>query len=115
MEIQNDQGKTVGILAYCTLIGFIIALILNGDQSNKSSLGTFHIRQALGIFLTSFSIGIASMVLVFIPILGWLVIMGAYITVFIFWILGLIAAINGEKKVVPILGVFYQDLFKSIK
>ena len=58
---------------------------------------------------------IASMVLVFIPILGWLAIMGAYITVFIFWILGLIAAINGEKKVVPILGVFYQDLFKSIK
>jgi uncharacterized membrane protein len=114
MEIQQDKGKTVGILAYCTLIGFIIAIVMNGDQNNKSELGVFHIRQALGIFLTSFAVGIASIVLAFIPILGWLAIMGAYIAVFVFWILGLIAAINGEKKAVPVLGAFYQNLFKGI-
>ncbi len=48
---QEDPGKTVAILSYCTLIGFIIALVLNGEQKNKSELGVFHIRQALGIFL----------------------------------------------------------------
>ena len=114
MELQQDKGKTVGILAYCTIIGFIIAIVLNIDQNNKSELGIFHIRQALGIFLTSFTIGIASIILAFIPILGWLAIMGAYIAVFIFWILGLIAAINSEKKAVPVLGAFYQNLFKGI-
>jgi len=114
MELQQDKGKTVGILAYCTLIGFIISIVMNGDQNNKSELGVFHIRQALGIFCTSFAIGFASIVLIFIPIIGWLAIMGAYITVFIFWILGLIAAINGEKNMVPILGKFYQNLFKGI-
>ena len=116
MEIvdQQDKGKTVGILAYCTLIGFIIALVVNSDQNNKSELGIFHIRQALGIFLTSFSIGIASIILVFIPIIGWLAIMAAYIMVFVFWILGLIAAINSERKAVPLLGNFYQNLFKGI-
>lgn len=114
MEIEQDKGKTVGILAYCTLIGFIIALVMNGDQNNKSELGAFHIRQALGIFLTSFSISIASIVLAFIPIIGWLAIIVAYVGVFVFWILGLIAAINSEKKVVPILGAFYQNLFKGI-
>jgi len=114
MEIQQDKGKTEGIIAYCTLIGFIIALIMNGDQNNKSELGVFHIRQALGIFCTSFAIGLASIILMFIPIIGWLAIMGAYIGVFIFWILGLIAAINGEKKAVPVLGAFYQNIFKGI-
>jgi uncharacterized membrane protein len=114
MEIVEDKGKTVGILAYCTLIGFIIALVMNGDQNNKSELGTFHIRQALGIFSTSFAIGMASIILAFIPIIGWLAIMGAYITIFIFWILGIIAAINSERKAVPILGDFYQNLFKGI-
>lgn len=113
--LQEDPGKTVAILSYCTLIGFIIALVMNGDQKNKSELGIFHIRQALGIFLTSFSIGFASIILMFIPVIGWLAIMGAYITIFIFWILGLIAAIGGERKAVPLLGDFYQNLFKGIK
>lgn len=111
---QNDPGKTVAILSYCTLIGFIIALVMNGDPKNKSELGVFHIRQALGIFLTSFSVGFASIILAFIPFLGWLVIMAAYIGVLVFWIMGLIAAISCEKKGVPILGEFYQNLFKGI-
>jgi uncharacterized membrane protein len=111
---QNDPGKTVAIISYCTLIGFIIAIVLNSDQKNKSELGVFHIRQSLGIFLTSFAVGFASIILMFIPVLGWLLIMCAYVGVFIFWIMGLIAAINGEKKVIPLLGAFYQNLFKGI-
>jgi uncharacterized membrane protein len=111
---QEDPGKTIAIISYCTLIGFVIALIMNGEQKNKSELGVFHIRQALGIFLTSFAIGFASIILVFIPIIGWLAIMGAYITIFVFWIMALISAVGGEKKAVPLLGNFYQNLFKGI-
>jgi uncharacterized membrane protein len=111
---QEDPGKTIAIVSYCTLIGFVIALIMNGDQKNKSELGIFHIRQALGIFLTSFTISLASIILVFIPVIGWLAIMAAYVTIFIFWIMALISAIGGEKKAVPLLGDFYQNLFKGI-
>jgi uncharacterized membrane protein len=111
---QEDPGKIVAILSYCTLIGFIIALVMNGDQKNKSELGVFHIRQSLGIFLTSFAVGFASIILVFIPVLGWLLIMCGYLGIFIFWIMCLIAAINSEKKAVPLLGNFYQNIFKGI-
>ena len=111
---QEDPGKMVAILSYCTLIGFIIALVLNGDQKNKSELGVFHIRQALGIFLTSFATGIAAIILMFIPFIGWLIVMAAYIMVIVFWIMGLIAAISSERKAVPLLGDFYQNLFKGI-
>ena len=115
---QEDPGKMVAILSYCTLIGFIIAIVMNGDQKNKSELGVFHIRQSLGIFVTSFSMMIASIILAFIPVLGWILIMLiniAYIGIFVFWILGLIAAINSEKKLLPLVGPFYQNLFKGIK
>lgn len=114
---QEDPGKTVAILSYCTLIGFIIALVLNGDQKNKSDLGVFHIRQALGIFITSFSMMVLSFLFMFIPFIGWLItilIYLGYIGLFVFWILGLIAAINSEKKAVPLLGDFYQNLLKGI-
>lgn len=115
---QNDPGKTVAILSYCTLIGWIIAIVLNGDKANKSELGVFHVRQGLGIFVTGFAMMILSGIFVFIPFIGWLiaiVINLGYIALFIFWILGLIAAINGEKKLAPLVGPVYQNLFSGIK
>ena len=47
MEATTDNGKTVAIIAYITLIGWIIALIMN--NGNKTALGSFHVRQSLGI------------------------------------------------------------------
>ena len=32
---QEDPGKMVAILSYCTLIGFIIAMVMHSDQKNK--------------------------------------------------------------------------------
>ena len=115
---QEDPGKMVAILSYCTLIGFIIAMVMHSDQKNKSELGVFHIRQALGLFITSFAMMFASFILVFIPVLGWIIallINIAYVGVFILWILGLVSAINSEKKLMPVVGQFYQNLLKGIK
>jgi len=39
----------------------------------------------------------------------------SYIGLFVFWILGLIAAVNAEKKALPLIGDFYQNLLKGIK
>lgn len=115
---NNDPGKTVAILSYVTLIGFIIALILHNDEKNKSELGAFHIRQTLGIFCTWFALLIAQFVFVAIPIIGWLVnaaLTLSMIALFVFWILGLIAAINQEKKEIPVIGAYIQNLFNGIK
>lgn len=114
----QDPGKTVAILSYITLIGLIIAFVMNGDQKNKSELGTFHLRQALGIYLTSFSMMIASLIFLMIPFIGWLIsilIYISYIGIFIFWILGLIGAVNENRKPVPVLGDLYQKIFKGIQ
>ena len=118
MEVQNDPGKTVAILSYVTLIGFIVALVLNSDERNKSALGVFHLRQALGIFLTGFCLSLSNVIFVFIPFLGWLInfaIIACMIALFVFWIMALVSAINGEKKAIPIVGDFYQKLFSGIK
>jgi len=115
---QNDTGKTVAIISYITIIGFIIAIVMHNDNKNKSELGAFHIRQALGIFITGFSLMIISLIFANIPGLNWIVAILAqisYIGLFVFWILGLIAAVNAEKKALPLIGDFYQNLLKGIK
>ena len=58
-EVLGD-GKNVAIIAHITLIGWIIALVMNGGDK-KSEFASFYIRQMLGLMLTS-------VVLSFVPI-----------------------------------------------
>jgi len=54
----TDEGKTIAIIAYLTLIGFIIAIVMN--SSKKSAFASFHIRQMLGLMLLSLLISMLS-------------------------------------------------------
>lgn len=101
MAKKQDNAKLVAILSYITFIGWIIALILN--QNKKTSLGSFHIRQALLLM-------IAGIILSWIPILRWIL----AIVIFIFWIMGLVYAINGQQKEVPVIGPLAQQWFKGL-
>ncbi len=107
----TGEDKTVAIVAYITLIGFIIALVMHG--SKKTALGSFHLRQSLGIVISGFVLGVANVILVFIPVVGWLAMLGMGVCLFIMWIMGLIAAANGEMKPAPLLGAKYQEWFKN--
>src|SRR3954470_9791659 len=91
------EDKTIAILAYITLIGFIAAIVMN--SSKKTQLGAFHLRQMLGLFLTG--------IVCIIPLLGILI----ALFLFVLWIMGLISAIKGEMKPVPLLGAMYQKGF----
>lgn len=98
---DTDNGKTVAIICHFTLIGWIIAIIMHSN--NKTELGSYYLRQMIGMFLTMF-------VLSWIPFLNLL----AILVLFIFWIISLIGAINEEKKPIPLLGELFQDWFKGI-
>ncbi len=114
MENSNQSipdGKTIAILSYVPLIGWVIALIIN--HSNKTSVGSFHIKQSLGIFLMMIGFVLISP-LFFIPFLGWLVFFVLSIGIPFFWVLGLIAAIKAEEKPVPLVGKSFQSWFGSI-
>ena len=105
------EDKTVAILAYITLIGFIIAIVLHGQK--KTALGAFHLRQMLGIFLTGVAAWIAVMMLMFV-VIGVFLAPVVWIMIFVLWIMGLIAAINGEQKPTLLLGKQYQEWFKGV-
>jgi len=108
------EDKTVAILAYLTFIGFIVAIILNNGPK-KNALGQFHLRQALGLLIFH----LAGMVTFLI--LGLLFYRGAFglivnlaskgyfVGLLVLFILGLVDAINGRRKPVPVLGEFIQQ------
>ena len=103
-----EQNKVIGIVAYITLIGLIVAFILN--QTNKDDFATFHIRQSLGIFASGVVISLFSVV----PIIGWILAIVGSILVVVMWFFGLISAVNGTMKPVPILGDKFEEWFQSL-
>nr|WP_321221578.1 YtxH domain-containing protein [uncultured Psychroserpens sp.] len=99
-QVLSD-GKNVAIIAHITLIGWIIAIIMN--SSNKTDFGSFYVRQVLGIMLLGFVCGL-------IPVINLI----AWILPVAMWVMSLIGALSGEKKPVFLLGNQFQEWFKGI-
>lgn len=109
MNNTSVDPKLIATLSYITPIGWLAALLLN--SSNKSSLGSFHIRQSLGIWLL---FAAARMVIGFIPFLGWIVGWLAIVLAVLLWFIGLMGAINDQEKEVPALGKNFQEWFQGL-
>jgi len=108
--MQNDveRGKTTAIVSYFTIIGTIVAIFMNQEEK-RSEFASFHIRQALGVFLTFFLLGY--------PIGyfdSWMISSSFWVFIFILWIYGFLGVLSGEKRIVPLVGAFYQRFFKNL-
>lgn len=106
MKNETTTNNSIAIVAYLTIIGWIIALILNNDK--KDSFVSFHIRQMLGIMIIAFSITIL-MRLTGVGLLGIL-----HVGTFVLWLLGIVSAFKGDTTPVPLVGDQFQDWFKGI-
>ncbi|MEM8524786.1 MAG: hypothetical protein AAGG68_09080 [Bacteroidota bacterium] len=103
---NQTSPKTIAIISYITIIGWMIALIMNNRE--RSSLGNFHVRQALGLHLlflvarmTPFILGGAISSILFFATLTLLII-------------GIMDAVNEKEKPLPIVGEAFQEWFKSV-
>ena len=87
--------RTTDVVAYLTWVGLIIALVA-GDRYESR----FHLNQSLVIWLAGTVLGMVA----WVPLLGWLI--GAVGSLFcvICWFIGIVNAIQGVEKEVPVLG-----------
>ena len=107
-KTTSSEGKTIAIIAYLTIIGLIIAFVMNNDK--KDDFAKYHITQSLGLAITGLALGIIGLV----PIIGWLInIIGIFILLYM-WIMGFINAINEKEKPVPLFGIHYIKWFNKL-
>lgn len=105
--IHRNNPRIVSIVAYLTFIGWLVAYILNDP---KSELSSFHLRQSLGIYL----IFLVSSMLMWIPLLGWLIGIAGSLLGVVLWIIGISSANREETKEVPFLGYDFQRWFAGL-
>ncbi len=105
------KNKTMAIVAYITLIGWIISYLEFKKSPEKSSLVNYHLGQSLGVIITSFVLSIAStIILAIIPSLGFIFYFILLIP-FVLLLLGIVAANNELEKPVPVIGKIFEGKF----
>lgn len=104
-------NKTLSIVAYITLIGWLIAFVVGKENAN--SLLKYHLRQSLGLTIVGFILNVivyAGMAIS--SVFGLLGILG--FVVFILTIIGIINAANEVEKPLPLIGKMFENKFSFI-
>jgi uncharacterized membrane protein len=102
-----NDGKTYAFIAYLTLIGTLIAFIMNQEKRNPFT--SFHVRQGLGLGLLYIAIGY-----IVSSLDSMMVSMSFWIFFSVLFLYGIYGAISGQLNKIPILGEFFQKWFQSI-
>ena len=110
----QQEDKTAAILAYITLIGYIVAIVMHGN--NKTKIGSYHLKQATGLLLTGVALWFVIMIIAFLPFIGFTVLFLSpvlWILMLVLVILGVINAANGAMKPLPFVGALFEKLFAN--
>lgn len=91
-----EKNKLIAGLAYFI---FFLPLIVDKD----SEFGKFHANQGLLLLLVAF---IGNSVLNVLPIIGWVLIPLFSLLILVFAVIGLLNALNGNTKELPLIGHF---------
>ncbi len=102
---SEEEKKIFAFLGvFLTIIGFIIALVAKRDDKYVM----FYAKQGLVIFIAYVIVFVASIVLAFIPVLGWAIMTMAYLVLLAFWVIGIVYSFSGEMKPIPFIGHFAE-------
>jgi uncharacterized membrane protein len=106
------NNKTLSILSYVTIIGWLISYFSFKKETIKDPLVGYHLEQGLGIFIISVALNIILIIIASImPSLASVLSIAGYV-VMILWVFGIINAVNEKKKPVPVFGKIFEGKFK---
>jgi uncharacterized membrane protein len=95
-----NENSTCG-LAYLTPIPAIIFLV--SAPYNQNANVRFHSWQSIFLAIAAIAAMFLRIVLMFVPIIGWLISMLITLGFFILWLILMINAFNGKRINIPLL------------
>lgn len=105
------NNKTLAIVSYITIIGWLIAYFPYKNQREKDLFVAYHLEQSLGIFVFGIIVSIiAGVLMAVIPSLSIVFSLISLIPL-ILLVLGIINASNLVMKPVPIIGSLFEKKF----
>ncbi|AQX83716.1 import component protein [Elizabethkingia bruuniana] len=104
------DNKTLSVISYVTIIGWIISFVIGKDNAN--SLLKYHLRQSFGLFIFGILLGIVLQIIMSITglyVLGYIGLINLALM-----IIGIINAANEAEKPLPLIGKMFEDKFAFV-
>ena len=101
LKKDAEDNKIMGILAYLGIL-FLVPYL----AAKESPFAKFHANQGCVLFIAEIALYVVAFILVFIPYIGWLISYVLYLGCFVLMILGIVNAVKGEMKELPLIGKF---------
>lgn len=98
-EKKENEKDLTAILSYVGIL-FLVPLLVSKDNAFVQ----FHAKQGLVLFLAE----IATVLVAWIPVLGWFVGMICWIMWVVLAIKGILNVVNGKQVPLPIIGKFAE-------
>lgn len=96
---NETKGKNIGMAVVAYLLFFVPLL----TDSKNDPFVKYHVKQGLVLFITSFIV----MIIARMPVIGWFFWL-FNIAILVWFILGIINAIRGKEKPLPLIGQFAE-------
>ena len=109
------EDRTVALLSYLTIVGFIVALVLHSNK--KTKFGAYHLRQGLGLALTFMVLHFVAGIIPFWTIsytISIAISQVLWLLYLVLVVLGLVAVSNNQTKPLPVVGELYQGWFGNL-
>ncbi len=107
--------KTLSIVSYITIIGWVIAYMSHNGSPEKSSLGRYHLKQSLGLGILGIVVGIVITIIGSIVPSLYTILSLANLAIVVLWVIGIMNANNEVEKPLPIIGSMFEDKFDFIQ
>ncbi len=97
-EKENNKNEGVNALALLSYLGILCLVPLLVKKDDK--FVQFHAKQGLALLIAEF----ATMFIVMIPFLGWVIAPIAWIVWVVLSIIGILNVVNKKEKQIPLVG-----------
>jgi uncharacterized membrane protein len=109
------SNKTISIVSYLSIIGWVIAYISYKNANSNASLCRYHLKQGLGVSIISILINIILVIIASVSSSIAIILSLVGLGVIILWVFGIINAVNEQEKPVPLVGGQFENKFHFIQ
>lgn len=98
---EVEEGKAWAAIGYLGIL-FLVPLLAKKDNA----FALYHAKQGMVLFIAYIIVSF----LAAIPFVGWVVGVVIYLLLFILFIIGLMNALSGKKKPLPVIGQYGERI-----
>ena len=100
--VEKEKGNIMAVFAYLSILIVIPFL----TEAKNDPFVKYHIKQGLTLIIYEVAGWILNWFLVFIPFIGWFIMMLWWLIALVLLILGIMNVLNGQEKELPLIGQY---------